>query len=292
MKIVPVLHIEQFEPDSSSVEFYSNNLAAHLEKNKGIVHKPHKHDFFLCVLFLEGSGIHEIDFSSYPIKKGSLFFLKPGQTHSWKFNSPVEGYIFFHTQPFFELSVSDVKLHQFPFYYTYKNPPNLSLNETQLQKIEVCFKEINEEYEHHSVYKKQKLASLVNLTYIDLSRMYAELDKTVDSVSSTYIKILSDLEKAIETFYRTEKKAHFYADTLHITTKHLNRVTKTTLGKTTSDLITERIILEAKRLIVHSKSSLAHVSEVLGYEDYAYFSRVFKTKTKMTPMEFKGLYKN
>ncbi|MUH34477.1 helix-turn-helix domain-containing protein [Zobellia amurskyensis] len=290
MQIVPVLHIEQFKGENALVEFYSNDLAAHLKKNEAIVHRPHKHDFFLCVLFTKGSGTHEIDFSSYSIKEGSLFFLKPGQTHSWKFNTQAEGYIFFHTQSFFELSISDIKLNQFPFYYSYKNPPYLNLSPVELQKIASRFNEINEEYHVDTVYKKQKLVSIINLVYIDLSRMYASFDETEKTVSSTYLKILSDLEHIIELFYRTEKKANFYADKLNITTKHLNRVTKSTLGKTTTELITERILLEAKRLMVHSENSLAYVADSLGYEDYAYFSRVFKAKTQVTPLEFKKRY--
>ncbi|CAM3372011.1 helix-turn-helix domain-containing protein [Zobellia roscoffensis] len=290
MKIVPVLQIEQFDEEKTSVEFYSNDLAAHLKKNVAIVYKPHKHDFFLCVVFLKGSGTHEIDFSSYTIGDGSIFFLKPGQTHSWKFDSQPEGYIFFHTQSFFEFSIADVKLQQFPFYYSYKNPPNLTLSSLELEKVTNRFREINEEYHGKATYRKQKLSSLINLTYIDLSRMYTAFDTPENVVSSTYLKILSDLERIIEQFYRTEKQAHFYADKLNITTKHLNRVTKSTLGKTTTELISERILLEAKRLIVHSKSSLARVSEQLGYEDYAYFSRVFKSKTRLTPMEFKKRY--
>ncbi|WP_289039413.1 helix-turn-helix domain-containing protein [uncultured Zobellia sp.] len=289
MQIVPVLHIEQFKEENALVEFYSNDLSKHLETNRKIVHRPHKHDFFLCVLFEKGNGTHEIDFSSYPINDGSLFFLKPGQTHSWSFNAPPQGYIFFHTQSFFELSVADVKLNQFPFYYSYKNPPHLNLSTSEQGKIATRFKEINEEYHGHGVYKKQKLASLINLTYIDLSRLYA-FDVSENTLSSTYLKILSDLEHAIERYYKTEKKAHFYADKLNITTKHLNRVTQATLGKTTTELITERILLEAKRLIVHSENPLSQVAESLGYEDYAYFSRVFKAKNQTTPLEFKKRY--
>ncbi|WP_430967158.1 helix-turn-helix domain-containing protein [Spongiimicrobium sp. 2-473A-2-J] len=77
---------------------------------------------------------------------------------------------------------------------------------------------------------------------------------------------------------------------MHITPKHLNRITKATLNKKTIELITERVILEAKRLIVHSTSSLTEVARILGYEDYTYFSRVFKLKTNSSPQKFKKRY--
>jgi len=70
-----------------------------------------------------------------------------------------------------------------------------------------------------------------------------------------------------------------------------NRITKNTINKKSSELISERIILEAKRLLVHSEDSLADIAEFLGYEDYAYFSRVFKLKTKSSPSDFRNHYK-
>lgn len=290
MELIPILNIEQFEQEESLADFYSNDLQQHLKKNAQIIHKPHKHDFFLCVLFCKGSGIHEIDFNTYAIQPGSVFFLKPGQTHSWRFDSTPEGYIFFHTPDFYELYFLNRKLTQFPFYYSLKNPPDLTLTLEELENIAMRFKEINIEYYQDSAYKKQKLISLVNLTYIDLTQQYVDYEPIKKVLSSTYLQALENLESIIEEHYKTEKLAKFYAVKLHITPKHLNRITKATLNKTTTELITERVILEAKRLIAHSGNSLTEVAETLGYEDYAYFSRVFKLKTDKTPLEFKKSY--
>ncbi|WP_298476139.1 AraC family transcriptional regulator [uncultured Maribacter sp.] len=289
MKVIPTLNIEQFEEEASLSEFYSNHLDTHLTKNKNIIHKPHRHDFFLCVIFKKGSGVHEIDFDSYPITNGSVFFLKPGQTHSWTFDNSPEGYIFFHTQEFYSLFFSNKSLAQFPFYYSYKNPPNLILKVTELKKAISLFKEINTEFYQKLSYQKQKIANLVNLLYIDLSRSYAPSEPSI-IISSNYISTLETLEQAIEEFFKTQKSVAFYASHLHITTKHLNRITKTTLNKTPTELITERILLEAKRLMVHTDNTLNKISEILGYTDYAYFSRLFKQKTGITPLQFKKRY--
>ena len=91
-------------------------------------------------------------------------------------------------------------------------------------------------------------------------------------------------------FYKTEKSVTFYANMLNITAKHLNRITKVTINKTSTELITERVILEAKRLIVHSKKPLSITAETLGYNDYAHFSKLFKLKTGITPLRFKKKY--
>ncbi|TGV01108.1 AraC family transcriptional regulator [Flavivirga rizhaonensis] len=290
MKSIPILNIQQFEQDVPMSDFYSNDLKSHLERNKGFFNKPHRHDFFLCVLFSKGSGIHEIDFNTYTVKPGSVYFLRPGQTHYWKFDTNPEGYIFFHTQNFYELHFSKSKLEQFPYYYSYKNIPTLHLNSNEIVYLESTFKNINNEYYKSLTYKKQKIASLINTVYIDLARLYNIFEPIKDITSATYIETLRHLEKIVDTYYKTEKSATFYANELNITSKHLNRIVKATLGKTTTDLITERVILESKRLIVHSKNSLSTISEILGYQDYAYFSKVFKQKTNSTPLDFKKSY--
>ncbi|WP_419212212.1 AraC family transcriptional regulator [Maribacter sp. X9] len=291
MKHIPILNIDQFKLERIS-GFYCNNLALHLEKNKSIVNTSHRHDFFLCVVFTDGEGVHEIDFESHVVQPGSVFFLRPGQTHRWEFNKRPDGYIFFHTQEFYEISFNNHELEQFPFYYSHTNPPYLHLTSNELNSIRPRFDEIFTEYQHENYYQKQKLASLVNLVYIDLSRKYSKYDQVKKVVSPNYLETLAYLDLAIEKNYKIEKSAHFYADRLNITARHLNRIVKTTLNKTTTQLINERLILEAKRLIVHSTNTFSEISEILGFEDYAYFSRVFKQRSGYTPLNFKKRFKN
>lgn len=290
MKVIPILHIEQFEKEISSREIYSNDLSTHLVTNAHIIHTPHKHDFFLCVLFTKGTGTHEIDFDSYTVGPGSVFFLKPGQTHSWTFNEQPEGYIFFHTQEFYEFHFSNNKLTQFPFYFSHTNPPYVVLQQEEIESVAKRFQEINTEYHTQQLYKEQKIATLMNLVYIDLSRYYSAVENTRIISSISYLQALEKLEQSIEIHFRTEKSASFYADQLYISPKHLNRITKSTLDKTTTEVIIERVMLEAKRLIVHTDTSLSEIGETLGYEDYAYFSKVFKLKIGMTPFDFKKKY--
>ena len=87
-----------------------------------------------------------------------MFFLKPGQTHSWKFNSTPKGTIFFHTQEFYKMYFLNKNLSQFPFYYSYKNPPHLILNATILEITASRFNEINMEYygEQYLLQKNKK----------------------------------------------------------------------------------------------------------------------------------------
>ncbi|OUS00985.1 AraC family transcriptional regulator [Flavobacteriales bacterium 33_180_T64] len=287
---IPVLNINQFQESKPLNDLYINSFSNHIQLNKNLLNKPHSHDFYLCVLFTEGTGVHEIDFNSYTINSGSVFFLKPGQTHFWKFDTKPEGFIFFHSQEIYELKFLDHKLNSFPFFYSYQNPPLLELSEKKINELKLKFQEVYIEYLQNNLLRELKIINLINSIYIDLTRVYTA-DITLEKiVSPSYFKILDNLEKLINKHFYTEKLPRFYANQLNITTKHLNRVVKNTINKTTSQLISERILLEAKRLIVHSDNNLASIANMLEFSDYAYFSKNFKSKTGFTPMGFRTKY--
>ncbi|MBL4605642.1 MAG: helix-turn-helix domain-containing protein [Flavobacteriaceae bacterium] len=287
---IPVLKIDQFQESKSLNNLYVNSFSNHIELNKKLLNKPHSHNFYLCVLFTEGSGIHEIDFNSYTINPGKVFFLKPGQTHFWKFDTKPEGFIFFHSQEFYEIKFLDHTLNLFPFFYSNQNPPLLELSQKKLSQLKLKFQEVYTEYQQENILRDLKIINLINSIYIDLTRAYTADVNLEKLVSPNYSIILENLENLINNYFYKENLPSFYANELHITTKHLNRVVKKTINKTTSQLISERIILESKRLIIHSESNLANIAETLNFSDYAYFSRFFKSKTGFTPMSFRKKY--
>jgi len=287
---IPVLKINQFEKSEPLNDFYINSFLNHIKINKSLISKPHKHNFYLCVMFTKGTGTHEIDFNSYIINPGKVFFLRPGQTHFWKFDSVPEGYIFFHSQEFYELKFLDHKLNAFSFFHSIQNPPVLDLPQEKALALTSKFQEIYKEYQLGDSYRELKIVSLINTIYIDFVREYTATVQFEKSISPNYLNIFTHLEILIDEYFHSEKLPKFYASRLNITTKHLNRVVKETVNKTTSELISDRIILEAKRLIVHTDDSLTIIAIGLEFFDYSYFSKIFKSKTGLNPMNFRKKY--
>lgn len=286
----PVLNINQFQESKSINDLYVNSFSNHMELNKKLIDKPHSHNFYLCVMFTKGFGKHEIDFNSYIVNPGKVFFLKPGQTHFWKFNSNPEGYIFFHSKEFYDLHFLNHSLNSFPFYYSNQNPPLLELPQSKTNALTLKFQEIHNEYQQKKLFRELKIANLINSIYIDLTRDYTAHTNLEKLVSPNYTNILTRFESLINEHYYNEKFPKFYANQLNITTKHLNRVVKKALNKTSNQLISERIILESKRLIIHTNNNLDSIANTLNFSDYAYFSKFFKSKTGINPMTFKKKY--
>jgi AraC-like DNA-binding protein len=92
----------------------------------------------------------------------------------------------------------------------------------------------------------------------------------------------------LEEYFRTEKLPSFYAEKLSITLKHLNRICNEILQKTATEVITDRVILEIKRMLIDKQLAVNEVAFKVGYEDYSYFSRFFKKQTGLSPTEFRN----
>jgi AraC-like DNA-binding protein len=281
-KLLPIYNIKHFKEETLNTDFYANYFIPHI-KHHHIVTEPHKHDFYLIVLFTKGSGTHEIDFNRYDIKPGVVFMMKPGQMHHWILSKDIDGYVFFHTGDFYDKGFTLTSVLDYPFFNSTHNPPLVLLNKKTLHWIESIFKSITQEYQTNELLKYEKIHALISLVYIELSRHY--LPATQNENESYLIK-LRKLERFIDIHFKTKKYPHQYALLMHISEKHLNRICKECLNKTTSDLIAERIILEAKRLLIHKKHNVSEIASEIGYEDNSYFSRFFKKHSGQTPIQF------
>jgi len=290
MKKVSILQMQQFQGDNSPEDFYANTLENHLATRHKDIALPHSHNFYLGILFIKGNGTHEVDFTVYTVEPGALFFLNPGQTHHWELSDDTEGYIFLHSKMFYYLHFTNNRLSHFPFFFSMHNSPFIHLENDTYKEIKQLFKKIIKENEDNNILKKEYIINLVDRIYIESTRNYISQNIIPGENRNTYYAKFRKFEELVGEHYTTIKSPAAYAYMLNITSKHLNRITQTIVGKTASDVIIDRIMLEAKKALILQKSSFAEIGYALGYDDYAYFSRLFKKKTGYTPSTFLKRY--
>ncbi len=285
-KTLPIYKILDFHQKDPGNHFYANDLHIHLKEHQFTNH-PHKHDFYLTVLFTKGSGTHEVDFIKYKIKPGALFTLKPGQMHNWNLSANTRGYVFFHSKNFYEERYTNEKLNNYPFFASFDSTALIQLDTSVSKHIETLMCEIVKEYKRIKLRSDQKIHSLVNIIYIELMRSFAPTQRIQNQ---TYLMQVQKFEDLIEKNYRDLKLPKDYAEKLFITEKHLNRITRSLLNKTSTQLIGERIILEAKRSLFSSKLNITEISDELGFNAPSYFIRFFKKHVGETPLAFSKRY--
>lgn len=292
MNSISVLHINLFQSEKNAPDFYFNTLKDHLVSSHKHIEKPHRHDFYVTVIFTKGTGIHEIDFQKYDVSEGSLFFLSPGQVHSWELSPDTDGYIFFFSQPYYEMHYVNQKLKNFPFFNSPSFPRKLQLESDELVNMIRLFEVIGNEHESKNVMKQGFILSLISQIYIQSVREFSKGDEKTSATSVSYFKHYQDFENLLEESFTSQKSISFYASQLNISAKHLNRITQTVMQKTASEIITERVILEAKRMLIYLDEGLVEIAFRLGYEEYSYFARMFRKNSGITPSQFIKNHKN
>ena len=195
--------------------------------------------------------------------------------HNWKLSSNCDGFIFFHTRDFYDAGFTSERVQDYPFYSSHHTTPLLSLKSKPYHKLKELLKEITEEYNTESYLKFQKLHALVNLVYIEVSRLHTSI---VESGKENYQEKLKKFEELIDLHFKENKAAGHYAGLMHISEKHLNRISNLCLKKTSTDLISERVILEAKRMLIYSHLNVTQIAYDLGYTDKSYFNRFLKNE--------------
>ncbi|MCJ7935386.1 MAG: helix-turn-helix transcriptional regulator [Chryseobacterium sp.] len=292
MNSISVLHIDLFQAGRTASDFYFNTMKDHLVVGHRHIEKPHRHDFYAAVLFTGGTGVHEIDFQKHEVSTGSFFFLSPGQVHSWELSVDIEGYIFFCSQEFYEMHYVNQKLRNFPFFGSVSFPRKLQLDASELQKNITLFQELGKEYRSKNIMKEGFMLSLMSQVFINATRLFSkDFDTMASSAGLSYFKHYQEFESLVEQHFTEHKSISYYASSLGISPKHLNRITQTVVQKTATDVITERVVLEAKRMLMYLGESLVEVAFRLGYEEYSYFARVFRKNSGMTPTQFIKKYK-
>jgi AraC family transcriptional activator of pobA len=253
----PVYCLDNFGREAGANSFYMETLAAHL-RNHAFVNDPHKHDFYLILYVTKGAGVHTIDFKTYDVNPGSFFMMTPGQVHSWKLEHGTDGFIIFFNHEFLEF------------------PSNPHLAPKDKGTLDVIVREMHRETDT----KIQR--AWLEVLLLKLSTSYDESGP----VNATTFR-LRKLEQLIDKNFLKLKKPADYANLMNLSPAYLNNLCKKHLGKTLSDLINERIVLEGKRLFAYTDLNVAQVSNKLRFSEPSYFVRFFRKKTGITPEQFK-----
>ena len=287
---MPIYDIADFKYLGSESDFYANTFSEHLRQHEHMILAPHRHGFYLSVLFTRGNGIHEVDFQTFDIRPGYIFLLSPGQVHHWKVSEDTVGYIIFHKKEFYDLNFTYERIDHFPFFGSSQNAPLIQLRKDQATALTVQFQLIFDEYKSKALMHFQKICSMLNVLYIDLTRIYLP-EKTANKHREIQLAHIRRLNALIDNNFKDIKAPANYAKDMFMSEKNLNMICKIILNKTVSMVITDRLILEAKRMLIHTNMNVVQISLDLGYMDNSYFSRVFKKATGETPLEFRENYR-
>lgn len=248
----------------------------------------HRHNYYEVLIFNKSGGTHEIDFETIDIKKNSIHFVSPEQIHLLKRDKNVTGYLISFTKElYFVNNPSFFLFDSFPFF---DNPNSSSviseLNEIEFQNFSELISKITLEFNEENEDKLEVLKSIL-ITFLLLSKRYYLKSSGKLEVPLLKNEMSLKFKKLVNSQFKTTRNVTEYASLLNISAGHLSDTLKVELGKTALELINDRVLLEAKRLLYYSHLSMKEISVELNFNDASYFSRFFKEKTNTSPEIFR-----
>lgn len=268
-------------------EFEIVDIAELYKKFKDTLTTRHRASFYHIIWFQQGSPTHLVDFNPIKIKPNTLLFLNKDTVQRFDSTTKFGGKAILFTDSFFCKTEADTKFLRSSILFN----DLFSVSQIQVQKQLKLFDDLLQQMmgELQNIKDNFRVDILQNLLHNFLllsererrKQNFSEIKKTPDL---DYVVLFKGL---LETNYKKQKQVNYYAKQIIITEKRLNQATTKVLGKTPKEIINDRIMLEAKRILAHTTESIKEIGIDLGFEEPTNFIKYFKKHSQFTPTEFR-----
>ncbi|MCX2450333.1 helix-turn-helix domain-containing protein [Pedobacter sp. PLR] len=239
---------------------------------------PGRKDFFEIVWLKNEDALHALKDTDLDPKGDWIYLIPPYRVHQLN-KAGKNGELISFKRDMLEEEDKEFLLDLFKIFNVQGEFSCLRLNEAAAAELSGIFSLLEKEYANHSMTMVKALLKVFLLKLIQVK----EHDFTSQDIHQ---KRVYEFLMLLESNYQQVRNTDFYAGKLGISSKRLNQILKEKLDKTGMQLIHDRIILEAKRSIIHSEITIKEIAYELGFSDRPYFSRFFKKQTGQTPEEF------
>jgi AraC family transcriptional activator of pobA len=241
----------------------------------------HRHTYQEILWIKEGSGKHSIDDELFTIENNTFYLIYKGQVHHFIEGKGLKGFLIRFNNEFLN-EISPLERNTI-----------FLVNKIAVNKVgEAYFDNLTENIYQEFLTKKQHNESIIRhllmvlLYKLEEKKQHNQLNqiaKNAHSEDAIYLRF----SNLLELEYCNSHDTTYFANQLAVSTRYLCTIIKKRSGKTTKQLLIERRILEAKRLLAYTDTPLKQIATQLGFDEIAYFCRIFKLQTAFTPTAFK-----
>lgn len=243
--------------------------------------QPHRHEYFEIFWILSGEGRQSIDFVEYEMLPREIFFITPGQVHDVH-DLPENFYAISFNAEFIDSQAKSQLPIDKLFIQNRSNKPFITLDDTGDKHLKGLVSIIEDELAGDT--PDNDMMSNLLVSFLRYVMRYLEAE--VNLYTQKDPRMLSVLKLIDENFHE-RKDTGFYSGKLAMTNKRLNELTKEQFGKTITQLLHDKVIVEARRQLAFSDKTIKTISYELGYKDTSYFCRFFKNLSGLSPQGFR-----
>lgn len=261
--------------------FHMSNLLYAYENP--VLKEVHKNSFYMFLVIENAVGSVVIDKQELIVNQPQIIIIPPNCINQITFSNNPTGKIICFSATFFSLRYNDNRLDQFSFLVK-DTKKSLLLSKEKSVFFSIFLDLMYSEFKDQKKEFSKALRSYLNLFLIETERLYNPVKKNNFSMID---EKTAKFQKLIEEKYKTYKLPSEYARMLNVSTNHLNKICKKTIGETSGEIIRKHVLLEAKRMLHYTNYSVGEIASHLGFEHPSYFITFFKKQSDETPEQFR-----
>jgi AraC family transcriptional activator of pobA len=284
--------IESLSPESierrkPSADFNLLHMGEIFDRAGGHTDVPHRHDYYTVLFVEKAKGDHIVDYQKFPFEYRQVFFVSPGQVHQVALTEKPKGWAITFSKAFLiENNIPESFISNINLFKAFGDTPPLLLDEATFTRLLRIIDEMETCLPLDLTYRNRALGALLQLFLIYCNNS-SSLNPTQLDEDNSGVCILRDFKQLVEQQYTHWHKVGDYAAEIHITPKHLSHTVKNITGKSAKQVIQDRLLLEAKRLLLHTDLTVKEVGYQIGFEEPLHFSSFFKKKEGVSPTHFR-----
>ena len=244
---------------------------------------------YIKVLYLPKDYTLTVDFNVFITNQSTLFFISPNQFLQIDQSGPESGYFIFYNRDFYCIQIHDEEVACDGLLFNNSvNRPMTTITKEEHTLINNLFIQIESEFNLNDSGQEEMIRTYLKQLFIKSTRLWKK-----QHLDTTVLKPTTDLEffrkftLLIEEHYKQKHSVSDYAELLSIASKTITHKFRRLNLMPPNEMIKSRLVLEAKRLLVHTSMTAREIAFELGYNDPAYFSRQFMIKTGESPSNFR-----
>jgi AraC-like DNA-binding protein len=258
------------------------------EKLGGIADKPHRHNYYTVIWSFTATGKHIIDFKEYEILPNHIFFVSPGQVHQVITAARPTGYVILFTLEFLERnSIRKDFIANLKLFHSLDETPPLPLSDGMQHTLKMFADQIFNAFHSDNEMRFETIGAYLKLFLIECNgHCSLKPDSNIQNIEVGRA-LVKNFKEIVDLNFKKWHQVKDYADALNISSNYLNEVIRNSVHISAKDFIQNRIILEAKRLVIFTEKSGKEIGFDLGFDDPSHFSKFFKSNIGLSIQEFK-----
>lgn len=278
-------HLHKAHPEKLQFEVYDLSTYRKSSADKATV--PHSHSYYQIIWFFEAGGTHTVDFKCFEIQENTVLFVNKDQVHAFDDNLETKGWLIHFNERFFMHTDVDIFL-KYNLFNSPKNPCYSIDKKTKgigLSYIDLIQEELGNRDRFGS---EDVVRYLLKSFLINLERIHRKGSEKSIALTSQYELQFYKFKELLEENYAKNISVQGYAEALHVSSKTLATITKSIVDKSPSQLIAERTVLEAKRLLKFTSLQISEIAFRIGFDDASYFVKYFKRQAEISPTSYRS----